>query len=97
MHVDTMLVEWTEFLWKKFGIDGIITLVVLFALYFIVKWAVKSGVKEAIREMQQRKEIENLNLSLQNQSHRVRYSKFQELIFNGSVYNRSNSQWHIVK
>ena len=23
MHVDTMLVEWTEFLWKKLGIDVI--------------------------------------------------------------------------
>ena len=49
------------------------------------------------RNHEQRKEIEDLNLSLQNQSHRVRYSKFQELIFNSSVYNRSNSQCHIVK
>lgn len=46
---------------------------------------------------EQRKEIEGLNLSLQNQRHRVRFSKFQELIFNCSVYNRSNSQWHTLK
>ena len=63
MHVDTMLVEWTEFLWKKLGIDGIITLVVLFVLYFIVKWAVKSGVKEAMQEIQQKKEIEKEKVS----------------------------------
>ena len=58
MHVDQMLAEWTAPLWAQLWIDGITALIVLTALYFTVKWAVKSGMKEAIREMRAKTEDE---------------------------------------
>ena len=58
MHVDQMLVEWTAPLWAQFRIDGITALIVLTALYFTVKWAVPSGIKEAVREMKAKTEDE---------------------------------------
>ena len=60
MHVDQMLAEWTAPLWAQLGIDGISALIVLTVLYFTVKWAVKSGIKEALREIEEenRKDVE---------------------------------------
>ena len=56
MHIDQMLAEWTAPLWAQLGVNGITTLLVLAALYFTVKWAVKSGVKEAFRKMKEKEE-----------------------------------------
>ena len=53
MHVDQMLAEWTAPLWARLGMNGIAALLVLTAVYFTVKWAVKNGVKEALREMKE--------------------------------------------
>ena len=53
MHIDQMLAEWTAPLWAQLGMNGITALLVLTALYFAVKWAVKNGVKEAFREMKE--------------------------------------------
>ena len=46
MHVDQILVEWMSPLWRQLGMNGITALLVLTVLYFTVKWAVKTGVKE---------------------------------------------------
>lgn len=56
MHVDQMLAEWTAPLWAQLGVNGIPVLLVLTAVYFTVKWAVKNGVKEAFREMKESEE-----------------------------------------
>ena len=53
MHVDQILAEWAASLWAQLGVNGITALLVLTALYFTVKWAVKNGVKEAFREMKE--------------------------------------------
>ena len=37
-------------MWEELGISGGTALIVLAALYFIVKWAVKNGIKEAYRD-----------------------------------------------
>lgn len=37
-------------MWAELGISSRTGIVVLVALYFIIKWAVKSAVKSAIRE-----------------------------------------------
>lgn len=37
-------------MWEELGISGGTAVVILIALYFIVKWAVKNGVKEAYKE-----------------------------------------------
>ena len=56
MHVDQILAEWTAPLWAQLRVNGITVLLVLTALYFTVKWAVKNGVKEAFQEMKETEE-----------------------------------------
>ena len=56
MHIDQMLAEWTAPLWAQLGMNWITALLVLTALYFIVKWAVKNGVKETAQEMKETEE-----------------------------------------
>ena len=56
MHVDQILTEWTAPLWAQLRVNGITALLVLTAIYFTVKWAVKNGVKEALREMKEKEE-----------------------------------------
>lgn len=38
-------------LWEELGISSGTAIIVLIALYFIIKWAVRNGIKEAYREM----------------------------------------------
>ena len=56
MHVDQILAEWAAPLWAQLGVNGITALLMLTALYFTVKWAVKNGVKEAFQEMKEAEE-----------------------------------------
>ena len=56
MHVDQILAEWAAPLWAQLGVNGITALLMLTALYFTVKWAVKNGVKEAFNEMKETEE-----------------------------------------
>ncbi len=38
-------------MWEELGISGGTAIIVLIALYFIIKWAVKNGVKEAYKQI----------------------------------------------
>lgn len=38
-------------MWEELGISSGTAIIVLIALYFIIKWAVKNGVKEAYRDI----------------------------------------------
>lgn len=38
-------------MWEELGISGGTAIIVLIALYFIIKWAVKNGIKEAYEEI----------------------------------------------
>lgn len=38
-------------MWEELGISGGTAVIILIALYFIIKWGVKNGVKEAYKEM----------------------------------------------
>lgn len=38
-------------MWKELGISGGTAILVLFTLYFLIKWAVKNGIKEAYEEI----------------------------------------------
>lgn len=39
------------FMWEELGISSGTAVIVLIVLYFIIKWAVKNGVKEAYRDI----------------------------------------------
>lgn len=36
-------------MWNELGISGGTAIVILIALYFVIKWAVRNGIKEAYR------------------------------------------------
>lgn len=47
------------------GISGGTAIIVLIALYFIVKWAVKNGIKEAYKDITGKKHMEDIKLEKQ--------------------------------
>ena len=38
-------------MWEELGISGGTAIIILIALYFIIKWAVKNGIKQAFRDI----------------------------------------------
>lgn len=47
-------------MWEELGISGGIAIIVLIALYFVIKWAVKNGVKQAYEDITARKAAETI-------------------------------------
>ena len=42
-------------MWNELGISGGTAIIILIALYYVIKWAVKNGIKEAYRAITERK------------------------------------------
>lgn len=42
-------------LWSELGISGGTAIIILIALYFVVKWAVKNGVSEAYQKIEKKR------------------------------------------
>ncbi len=38
-------------MWEELGISGGTAIIVLIAFYFVIKWSVKNGIKEAYRDI----------------------------------------------
>ena len=62
--------------WNELGISGGTAIVILIALYFVIKWAVKNGIKEAysaitgkktVEDIQNEKELKELGLDSEDQ------------------------------
>lgn len=49
-------------LWQDLGVSSGTAIIVLIALYFIIKWAVKNGVKEAYKDITGKKTSEDIEL-----------------------------------
>ena len=47
-------------MWQELGISAGTEIIVLIALYFVVKWAVKNGMLEAYKEIEKKKAQEAL-------------------------------------
>ena len=47
-------------MWNELGISGGTAIVILIALYFFIKWAVKKGIKEAYSAITGKKTIEDI-------------------------------------
>ena len=47
-------------MWNELGISGGTALIILIALYFVIKWAVKNGIKEAYTDITGKKPPEDL-------------------------------------
>ncbi len=48
-------------MWEELGISGGTAIIILTALYFIIKWAVKNGVKEAYEKIAREKTTNHLD------------------------------------
>lgn len=42
-------------IWQELGISGGTAIIVLIALYFVIKYAVKNGIKEAYKDIKNKK------------------------------------------
>lgn len=49
-------------MWDELGISGGTAIIILIALYFIIKWAVKNGVKEAYKDITGNKTAEDTEI-----------------------------------
>lgn len=49
-------------MWDELGISGGTAVIILIASYFIIKWAVKSGVKEAYKDITGKKTAEDIEI-----------------------------------
>lgn len=47
-------------LWQELGVSAGTAVIVLTALYFVIKWAVKNGMMEACKKMEEKKAQNNL-------------------------------------
>ena len=47
-------------LWQELGISAGTAIIVLIALYFVVKWAVKNGMLEAYKKIEEKRARDNL-------------------------------------
>jgi len=46
-------------MWEELGISSGTAIIILIALYYIIKWAVKNGIKDAIESISKEKEYTN--------------------------------------
>jgi hypothetical protein len=63
-------------MWNELGISGGTAILILIALYYVIKWAVKNGIKEAYcaitgektnEDLQNEKELEELGSGSEDQ------------------------------
>lgn len=55
-------------MWDELGISGGTAIIILTALYFVVKWAVKNGVKEAYEEISGKEVKDDLDIILEKEA-----------------------------
>lgn len=71
-------------MWNELGLSGGTAIIILIALYFVIKWAVKNGIKEAYsaitgkkteEDVRNEKELKELGFELEDKF------KFAEIYF----------------
>ena len=48
-------------MWEELGISGGTAIIILITLYFVIKWSIKNGIKEAYRDITESKLYEDEN------------------------------------
>lgn len=46
-------------MWEELGVSGGTAIIVLLALYFIIKWAVKNGIRDAYKDILNENKVDN--------------------------------------
>lgn len=47
-------------MWEELGISSGTVIITLIVLYFIIKWAVKNGIKQAYRDITEKETVNNI-------------------------------------
>lgn len=55
-------------MWEELGISGGTAIIVLIALYYIIKWGVKNGIKDAYEEITKKEIKDDLDEILENEA-----------------------------
>ena len=63
-------------MWNELGISGGTAIVILIALYFVIKWAVKNGIKEAYSAITGKKTDEDITREKANREKVQRFIIF---------------------
>lgn len=50
-------------MWEELGISGGTAIIILIALYFIIKWAVKNGIKQAYRDITGKETADDIKIN----------------------------------
>ena len=67
-------------MWNELGLSGGTAIIILIALYFVIKWAVKNGIKEAYsaitgkkteEDVRNEKELKELGFELEDKFFRL--------------------------
>ena len=85
-------------MWNELGISGGTAIVILIALYYVIKWAVRNGIKEAYRaitgektneDIQNEKEhVTELFEKLQNSNEFNILANYLDTMFMDEVFNK---------
>ena len=55
-------------MWEELGISSGTAIIVLIALYYIIKWGVKNGIKDAYEEITRKEIKDDLDEILENEA-----------------------------
>ena len=79
-------------MWNELGLSGGTAIIILIALYFVIKWAVKNGIKEAYsaitgkkteEDVRNEKELKELGFELEDKK---KFGELRKSGFGGDSY-----------
>lgn len=79
-------------MWEELGISSGTAIIILIALYYIIKWAVKNGIKDALEKISDDKEYVNYIKKIKqktNQKNESKETKWQHSII--TLYNKEKT------
>ena len=65
-------------MWQELGISGGTAIIILITLYFVVKWAVKNGIKEEYKDITGKELHEEIELENITKETEERYKNYIE-------------------
>lgn len=57
-------------MWEELGISSGTAIIILIALYFVIKWAVKNGVKEAYEDISGKEIKDDIDEIIENENNK---------------------------
>lgn len=62
-------------MWEELGMSGGTALIVLIALYFVIKWGVKNGIRDAYEEISGKEIKDDLDEILEKEAREAEHTK----------------------